>query len=288
MNDENRWHILQSKMKRNRASELIAALEDRGVEAVLIKGAAVARFYPPDLARPSIDIDLAVDPQQFDIVTELLRGGELGPQDVDLHKGLRHFDKRDWSEVYAKTKVLDIEGSRLRVLSEEDQLRVTCIHWLADGGERKERLRDIYYLVKNRPAGFDWDYALDANGPVRRGWVVSAIGIAHRFLDLDIESLPFAEEARNLPEWLPAALENRWNDTVKFEPLDNLLRDPVNLLRQLRRRFPPNPIMSTIMTEGVFDSRNRLRYQVSYFAQRAGPSLKRSLKTLLNLLTGPK
>lgn len=285
MNDDLKWNLLQARVHRLKTLEVYEKLTSFGVDCVILKGAAVARFYPDDKPRISVDIDVGVSPEQFENTLNLNKDGEFRNALVDVHKGIRHFDTREWPEVFKETKTIDLEEGRIRVLRDEDQLRMIAVHWLTDGGEREDRLWDIHYLVRGRPADFDWDYFLEANGPLRRRWLTAVIGLANRYTGLNIDDLPYAEEYADLPDWLVRTLESRWADDVKFSPLDQHFRDPLMLLKQLKRRLPPNAVMATIALEEDFDKGARLPMQIRYIFKQASPSFRRSIGTLWNLIT---
>jgi hypothetical protein len=154
------------------------------------------------------------------------------------------------------------------------------VHWLTDGGERKERLWDIYWAVKNRPEDFSWDKCLNVVSERRRRWIICTIGLAHKYLELEIDDLAFADEARDLPAWLVKAVEKRWESGVSHIPIHRTIRDPKGFLDQLRKRFPPNPIMATINMEGDFDALTRVHYQAGHIVRQAGPAIVRVWNTL--------
>ncbi len=275
MNDEVRWYLLQRKVREKNAVAFSESLKDEGIVPVLLKGLAIERYYPMLAPRPATDIDFAVDPKHFKTAQKIRNSTEFAGFGFDIHSGLRHLDNRQWEHVFKRTVTLGIAGKELRVLCEEDLLRVAAIHWLTDGGERKDRLLDIVYLVQNRSHDFDWEYCLAATGIKRRRWVELTLLLANMYFDLELEGLPIETKQLEVPKWLVASVETRWNDPVKFAPLDTYLSDPYGFLKQLRRRFPPNPIMSTIALEGDFNEASRTGYQIRYFFKRLVPSFLR-------------
>ncbi|MDH3493807.1 MAG: nucleotidyltransferase family protein [Acidobacteriota bacterium] len=278
MSSDQKWHLLNSRLQRLQCVEVSDRLRTEGIECVVLKGPAIERFYPAEKTRPSIDLDIAVQPGDFSRALELRSDGALGNYNIDVHKGFRHFDTRGWEPGFERSSMIDLEEGRIRVLAGEDQLRLTCIHWLTDGGERKERLWDIHYIVCGCRPDFDWDYFLNSNGQVRREWMIAMIGLAHKYTGLPLEDLPFRAEDLELPKWLVSTLERRWRDPVAFAPLDTSVGSPVRFLQQVRRRFPPNAVMATVGLEGRFDEGTRFGYQVRYFLKQMMPSVSRVLR----------
>ena len=279
--DDQRWQLLNNKRFEQRIVAVFDLFRQYGIEPILIKGWVAARYYPPELPRIYSDIDLAVESTQFNIAKSLLSsppGNSLG---IDLHRELRHLDTLPWRELMLNSTSIDIDGVGVRILSPEDHFRVLCVHWLTDGGEVKERLWDIYYAVSKRPTAFDWGKCLDVVSENRRRWVICTIGLAHYYLGLEIDDLPFAEEARKLPAWLVRNLENQWASGIRLRGLDTCLRDPKAFLQQLRKRFPPNPITATIDMDGSFDSKTRFFYQIGDIFRRSGGSVDRIVRAIL-------
>lgn len=256
-------------------------LREQGIEPVLIKGWAAARNYPADVPRFSGDIDLAVADEDFDCARSLVEDKKSGVLGVDLHQQLRHLDTVDWKILLENSETIAVDGEAIRILAAEDHLRVMCVHWLTDGGESRDRLWDIFYAVQNRPESFDWDRCLGVVGPNRRGWIIATVGLAHKYLGLEIDDLPFADEARRLPTWLTRSIERSWNEGVRLRPLHTALDDMRTLLTQIRKRIPPNPIQATIDCEGAFDDGSRVGYQIRDVFIRLWPSIPRVVPALL-------
>ncbi len=277
--DETRWYLLRRKEQELRIRRAFEHFRENGIEPILIKGWAAARLYPPEQHRSFSDIDLSVSTGDFNKAHELAATEEGRRLDIDLHEEFRRLDRSSWRDIFNRSELIDLDGVEIRIPSPEDHLRILSAHWLTDGGTNKERLRDIYYAVENRRPDFDWSISLDAAGPVRRNWTLTAIGVAHTVLGLNIDDLPFAREI-TVPEWMMNCLQNEWNSDVPLRPLHTCLRDRNELMKQIRKRLPPNPIQATVDMEGIFDDSSRAYYQVGSVFVRLGPSVKRFFRII--------
>lgn len=270
-----RWQTLQLQVSEHRIREVFKMLRKRGIEPILIKGWAAARFYPNPSSRFSSDIDLAVRAGDFARAEAVLKEVTF---DVDLHRELRHLDRLDWDELFENAELVSLGSAEIRVLRLEDHLRVLCVHWLNDGGANKEKLKDIYYALKNRPADFDWDRFLNAAGERRRRWFECAVGLAQKYLGLGLENTPLENAAEKLPKWVTETVEKEWRSETRLIPLQRCLDDRKLFWRQIKKRFPPNPIQATIELEGSFDQKPRIFYQLGNVLTRLTPSIRRILK----------
>ncbi len=272
--DDTRWRQIYNRRLEFEATEAFRLLRSRGIEPILIKGWVAARKYPADQPRFYDDIDLAVESKRFDEAKAVLASPEAAKLGIDLHRELRHLDTRPWPDLFNDSIEADLNGSYIRILSEEDNLRVLSVHWLSDGGVRKNRLWDIYHAVASRSGSFDWDKCLKVVSDRRQGWVIAAVALAHKYFGLSIEGLPFEQKARQVPAWLTATLEREWSSGVPYRSLHLCLNDPKELLRQIRKRIPPNPVQATINREGDLWEGSRIPYQIGSFTDRMIPSLK--------------
>jgi hypothetical protein len=261
INDEFRWFLLQRKRKEINASLAFARMRAREIEPILIKGLAAAWNYPLDCPRHFNDTDLAVSSEDFPRATKLLNSEEFLDLNIDLHDELRSLDSVPWADLFGNSRIVDIDGTTIRILRPEDHLRVLCVHWLLDGGARKERLWDIFHAIDRRPLDFDWDRCLNVVSDRRRKWIIYAILITNHYLGLKIDDLPFAEKY-NLPKWMQKCIENEWKAGENLEPVLSTVNNPRKLVRQIIKRIPPNPIRSTIEMEGSLDGHFRLFYQM--------------------------
>lgn len=273
--DAEKWNVLQRAVEERSVKTTFELFRSHGIEPVLIKGWAAGRNYPIDKFRPSSDIDLAVSEKEYDRALKLAQSDESKGLILDIHRELRHLDTVSWTDTVGRSQLVNVGETTVRVPAAEDHLRILCVHWLTDGGWFRERLWDIYYAVENRTDDFDWEVCLDAVSPNRRRWVVCTIGLAHQYLGLNIEDLPFRDEAANVPRWLVRAVEKEWASGVRLLPLQDYVDKPADLVRQIRKRLPPNPISATVDVEGNFDSRFRFHYQLGSMLKRLGPSVPR-------------
>ncbi len=273
--DELRWNLLQRKAQEMRIRRAFSLLRANGIEPVLIKGWAAGMFYPPSHIRLSIDMDLSVPASDFDRAEAIVRSASSEGLAIDLHSELRHLDTVEWSDLFENSILIEIDEYLVRVLRVEDHLRVLCVHWLTDGGGNKERLWDIYYIIENRPADFDWDRFLGPATKHRRRWLICTLGLAAKYLGLTLDDTPIATEAQDLPQWLIRTVEKEWASETKHLPLEVALTDLKMLIKQVGRRIRPNPIWATVDMEGSFDAKTRVFYQVGSIIKRSKPVLRR-------------
>lgn len=271
---EKRWMTLQTKVFEEKIKAAFGLFREHKLEPILIKGWAAAQFYPDRNERLYTDIDLCVRPQDFAAARAVLETVRAESLSIDLHAGLRHLDSTPWENLYANSILKDLDGTPIRLLRPEDHLRVLCAHWLNDGGVSRDKLRDVYFAVANRPADFDWERCLSTVDRNRREWVIKTIAVARRYLDLETGDLPFAAELDELPKWLTRTIEREWASPVTLTPLFLAVRSKRKFWQQIRKRFPPNALQATIEMNGALDGKPRIYYQIGSFVHRLKPSAK--------------
>ncbi len=267
-----KYQLLMYKVNEKKVEKFWAEFEENNFEPILIKGWSAAQYYPKPFQRQVGDIDIAVNPKFYEKAIQFKN--KTAAEEIDLHKGLRHLDKLSWDNIFANSQMVKCGSKQIRVLRPEDNLRVLCVHWLTDGGIYKEKLWDIYYLIENRPANFDWNRFLNSVSQRRRKWLITTIGLTSRYLGLNIDTTPIATEAKTLPKWVTETVENEWTSEVKFRYLETSLSSRREFFNQLKKRFPPNAIQSTINMEGDFDSKPRIIYQLPDMILRFFYSIK--------------
>ena len=176
--DIDQWYFLQSKAHEFRVASAFEKFRANGIEPILIKGWAAARKYPEYHPRWTGDIDLAVAPELYEACGQFINEIEIAKLHIDLHRSLRQLDSVEWADLFDHSVLIDVQGTPVRILCEEDHLRVLSTHWLVDGGGYKEKLWDIAYAVQNRKPDFDWGRCMNVVSPIRRGWVICAIALA--------------------------------------------------------------------------------------------------------------
>ncbi len=264
--------IINYRVQEHKLIQAQQIFAEAGIETILIKGWAVSRYYPEPQKRSIGDFDFTVSPQTYEAALRLVEGREF--LNVDLHKGVRHLDTLRWDNLYENSNIVSCAGTNIRVLCPEDHLRVLCVHWLTDSGARKDRLWDIYYCFKSN-ADFDWERCLNPVSENRRRWIICTIGLAQKYLGISLAGTPFENEKIEIPNWLWKSVEKEWASGVPLKSLVYCLTNRRELFEQLKKRIPPNPIQATIESEGSFDSRTRVFYQIRNFFARMFPFLQR-------------
>jgi hypothetical protein len=272
--DSEKWAALQAKVHAARLGTAFREFRKAGIEPILIKGWAAMRHYPADHRRLVGDIDLAVSALDHAHAAETCRRLEIAKLNIDLHKEFRSLDTVPWTEMFGRSQLVELNGEQIRLLSDEDHLRILCSHWLVDGGAYREKLWDIYYAVVNRKSDFDWSICLGSVHPNRREWVITVIAIAHKYLGLKVDGLPFVDKIEAVPTWIYRSIEAEWAREHTLEPILATTHDRRLLAEQITRRMPPNPIRSTIECDGELWGNRRFWYQFRVMARRSGPFIR--------------
>src|SRR4051812_14155783 len=121
-----RLQTLRAAVREGELGSLFALLGSAGVDAVLVKGWAAGRAYPEQGLRPTGDIDLCVRPSQYLKAKEVLASPQSRGFWVDLHEGFGKLSERGAEDLYERSRVFEVCGVRVRVLGDEDHLRLLC------------------------------------------------------------------------------------------------------------------------------------------------------------------
>lgn len=271
-----RLQALQTPIMEDRIVSAVRLLTAAGVEPILFKGWAAARFYSHRTLRAYGDIDLVVRPAEYSTARNVLKREADGTWWVDLHQGLPELDDRSIEGVFERSQTIALKDLPIRVLSDEDHLALLAIHLFKHGAWRPSWLCDIAALVEAVPVNFDVQICF---GPRRRQrvWIASAIALAQKLLGANTSKVPLDRYAKELPEWLVDAVLKQWGglfqaDHLPIQPrriMAPSFRSPLRMLREIRERWP-DPIVATFNLRGQPNNFPRLPYQVGAFAARAG------------------
>ena len=276
-----RFHTIQAAVRLDRIKQLFRHLRSAGLDALLVKGWAVARLYPQPGLRPYVDLDLVLKPEDFQAMSELqdhLPGGEYL---IDPHCGFDKLDDLSTDELYGRSKLVNVDNVQIRVLCDEDHLRVLCLHMLRHGALRPLWLCDVAALLASRSADFDWDRCLGDNRRIR-DWIACSIGLTHQILGIEVTDTPVEKLAKALPSWLTPAVLKQWEAPYPpwryYEPMETYMRHPKGLFKGLLKRWP-NPIEATSSINGPFNEWPRFPFQVGNCILRATQFLSELAKT---------
>ncbi len=270
-----RLHTLQAAVKELEISQLFTYLRAQGLEPLLGKGWAIARHYPEPGLRPYGDIDLYVRPEQYQQFVEALSQPEAQGWNVDLHHGAAELDDRSFDDLYAHSELVLCNDVAVRIFGAEDLLRLLCLHLLREGALRPLWLCDIAVALQtlstqHSALSFDWDYFLSGNQR-RTDWAACAIGLAHQILGANVDGLPIASRAKNLPRWLVSEVLREWGTGKvthgRRAPMSGQLRHPLTIWHSLRERWP-NKIEATVRVKAPMNNWPRWPLQLWECVQR--------------------
>jgi Uncharacterised nucleotidyltransferase len=276
-----RLQTLQTAASERHMSAALDLLRQAGLDPILFKGWAIAGHYPHAGMRPLGDIDIYLPEEDWWVARVVLaRNPELNvPLDLE-HADFSAFGSH-WNDLRARSRLLPLGHSEVRVLGPEDHLALLCVHFLRHGAWRPIWLCDIAVALETRPSDFDWTICL---GPDRltADRIACALGLAHQLLGADVEGTPVAQRAKRLPKWLVPAVLKQWdhpyaNEHPPFsygEPIATCLRRPWHLLPALVRRWP-GPIEATVSVNGPFNELPRFPFQLANVAGRTAAFLAR-------------
>lgn len=260
-----RLQTLRAALREGEIESLFTLLGEAGVDAVLVKGWAAGLAYAEQGLRPAGDIDICVRPEHYAAAKRVLSAPECARLWVDLHEGFGRLLDASAEELFERSRFIEVGGARVRVLCEEDHLRLLCLHLLGHGAWRPVWLCDVAAAVEARGEGFDWGRVLGRDAR-RARWVACALGLARELLGARTEGTP---AARSLPRWLTRSVLKHWEAPYAREheaqPLmRSSLRRPAALFGALRRRWP-DPVRASVHFGAPFDGFPRLPYQLGKF-----------------------
>lgn len=279
-----RFYTLESILKQSKIERVFAVLRSAGIEAILIKGWAAARYYPEQGLRPYGDIDVSVRQHDYDSAERALAILDPLKFRLDLHSGFAKFGLRRDDDLFAHSELVRLGETEVRILCAEDHVRVVSYHLMREGAWRPLWLVDVAAALECNPPDFDWNYCLSDRRQARS--VVSAIGLAHLLLGAKVDHIPEARRFITAPSWLIPTVLKEWGSTMpamqqrQAAPMLSHLHSQGDVLNGLQHRWP-NPIEASTTMNGPFNEFPRFPFQVGNSLFRLGmflTHLPRALK----------
>lgn len=252
--------------QRLQVAELFGRLRKRGIEALLLKGCAVANLYPSPGLRPPGDIDVLVSPSQRRVAEDICHRFWV---DLD-HDVFIRFGERNFSMLFAHSDVIDIAGCPVHTLGQEDQLSFLSLHFLKHGAIRPGWLCDIAAAIETRRSTFDWNRCY-GNHSKRAEWIACTVLLAERLLGADLGKAAFPTKRTSLPRWFETAVLKQWGACQVLNlPLLEIQIVKEGFKRTIRSSVSrwPNPIQATIDCNAPIDWKPRLPFQLRNFISR--------------------
>lgn len=269
LHDAFRLHTLHAGLHKVRLKEVLGAFDAAGVEPLLLKGWAAAGMYPERGMRPFGDIDLWVRPKDRLRADSIVAG--LPPGDaVDLDHRVE-LTGMSVETMFEAADSMSIDDVSVRVLCEEDALRILALHFLGSGGWRPLSLCDVAVAVESRSDGFDWRRCLTGDR-IAAGWVRMALALASALLGADIRQTPALSV--DVPGWLSRAVQRAWTSPLPvrhnaiIDPLPSL-RHPAGVMQGIGQRWI-DPLSASVEMRVPLNALPRLPIQAAYSLVRLG------------------
>jgi len=273
LHDAYRLHALHARLHEDQLVRVVAALNEAGIDPLLLKGWDAAGLYPERALRPYGDIDLWVRTGERPAAVAALsrledgRDVEVG-EDTEIEFREIEFRGKSVDEVFAASHRLPLGDGEVGVMCAEDRLRAIAVHFLKHGGWRPLWLCDVAAAAEMREEAFDWGRCLTGDRVIA-GWVSAALALAGRLLGADMRGVPAMVDP---PRWLVRSVLRRWaepwpvkHNAVK-EPLSSLAH-PVAVARGLGSRWA-DPVSATVELGRSVGRVKPVHLQVLYQTQR--------------------
>lgn len=187
---------------------VVAAFRSAGIEPIVTKGWAVARYYPSPGNRPYSDLDVAVRPDQAELAQDVLNNLGNGSPTVDLHAGVPDLATDSWNELIGRSRLADLNGYSVRVLAPEDQFRLLVAHLLRHFCHRPLNLVDIAAILESDQIA-DWEACLRGTHSWRR-WILAVAALARWLLKARMPDELERSCPKRPPGWLESATLWHW------------------------------------------------------------------------------
>lgn len=234
------YQSLRSAAYEQRLAYLFRLLEEASIDALLMKGRAAADYYAHPGLRPYGDIDLLVRPADYARAERCLLRADASAIAIDLHDRSDDLPGRSFDALWARSRVLALEGGAVRVLGAEDHLALVCLHFIRHACRRPVWLCDIAAALEAIDGRFDWSVCAGGD-PFFASWIAAAASLARELLGADSPALPDPLR-RAAPASLVRYTVSEWSRpdlNVPFKRFSQVLREPRLLVHALQRRWPP-------------------------------------------------
>jgi hypothetical protein len=226
----------RDRLRDEMVAALTAAAVAKGVEVMIYKGWAAARFYPEPGLRPSGDIDVIVEPDDARAAEEI--AATVPGIALDIHRSPPPGvgTSRD---LLARADQITVDGAAIAVPGPADHVLMSAWHMFKHGAWRPLWLCDIAVMLESSP-----DETLAADEPYASWWSVAA-GLAATMLEARIEHV-------TAPEWVRLTLAAEWGSGRfrAYGPLAASMRaSPLKAMTELPGRLPNR--VATAVAQGL-------------------------------------
>jgi hypothetical protein len=228
-----RRQALRAALLERHLVQVVSVLRRAGIEPLASGGWAAARLYAVAGQRPFDHLTLAVPPGQLAAAAAALRALGQGSDWVRLCASAPELGDRSWSALLLRCRVIWCEGTAIRTLGPEDQLRQRCLQLLRCGARQPRALCDVAAAAERVGPDFDWECCL-AGDPGTAEWVLSAVGLARRLLGAEVAMPP--RQAGNAPAWLIDAVLRQWGTASAAPAVGCRWPNPIEAALRLGRR----------------------------------------------------
>lgn len=264
------FHTIRAAYHEYEIEQVFRLLRAAGVDPVLMKGWAVARLYPESGLRPYGDVDLFIRPRERLKAAAALASNEGVKFNVDIeHEEFACVSDRAADDLYARSKLVKLGETSVRILGDEDHLRTLCLHTLRHHAWRPLWLCDIGVMVESLQKGFDWEICFGANKR-EANWIACLIGLARQILGANPRGDSVSRAWSKLPRWVAPALLRQWGRWSAPGPAElaatavvKNVKDPFQMIGEIISRWD-RPIKATVEMRGPFNRFLRLPFQISY------------------------
>lgn len=285
-----RYVAMQASVKERVLEEIVSLFAAAGMEPMVIKGWAIARYYSRPHLRPFGDFDLCAPPGCHQKAVEILER-HIAPDlrgrsqhrvsnkfqittpanlsaTVDLHPSLHKFRLPSLAAIYDRSIRVEVNGHVVRTPCLEDHIRLAALHFLNHGGWRPLWLVDIAAMLDHVADDFDWDMCLGQDPETRR-WICCVLELSGVLLGARLERVPSQHRIEALPQWIVKTVLHEWRMPLAgrhvHTPMATVSTNPKLLGRAIAERWP-NALRVVYERNGTPDEPYPLRHQLASFS----------------------